>query len=543
MLSEAWDPSLPPVQARRRLRAAPVKWPDLVLLFGSAGRGEAARDLDLLVIDGCGADRSYERVPGALDIDLNVAGEAWLEQAWRDPEWGYCVAESWVVSGERRLVESWRRSANAFWRPETARRRIVAYRDWADLLMRRAQETRGHVARLLAHEAHRLAAVAIIDQFGRRPWSHRSMEDELRAACEVAGYPASVLQRVLAGLMPSRGTYANLRRQISSVLRSPDAGRAIGYRAGDPKARRVRSLVDGADSTAFGGLVSHLDVPAWYRVREGPPSEVFRPVRANRQLTLVGKVPTLGDAVGVRWVEERGARVKIVLRTGGCRVPTCAFCALPVYGRSGPKVAPAHALAMVLRGTRCVDIAIYTDGSFFDSAEVSSSDRHDIACVLRDHGARDVWVEANPRFLWADEIAAFRDKAGIRQLTVGMGLQMVGSAVACRELGRPDADALFDHAIEEVHAAGARTRVYLMWGFRWDAVTWNARLLESVRWCLDRGVDQVTVSPYVPPDGGPSPDLSPLREMVGNLSSRGEEVEVVWPDRASCAPRSAGSEE
>jgi hypothetical protein len=118
-----------------------------------------------------------------------------------------------------------------------------------------------------------------------------------------------------------------------------------------------------------------------------------------------------------------------------------------------------------------------------------------------------------------------------------MGLQTMGSWTAMRLLGRPDVDALFSFAIDEIHAADAAVRLYLLHGYGRDFAFWDQRLVESVEWASARGVERVSICPYVDPSGTQvdKAHVAHLEALVRTLPvAEGMTLELIGRGLTSC---------
>lgn len=569
----AWVRSSRPLADRDQLRKLwerlmPVDTPPvLILAFGSLARGEPARDADVLVIiDEAMARRVYRRVSaGGVVIDLNVAGQVWLQSAWKDVEWGYCLSESYVLFFNSRTLEAaWRRAANSYWRPVARWRRVEEHqRLRAGLLVsaRRAHDARRPLlARLLLHEAHREAAIEFIGRWGNRPFSHRSFVAEIAHGFKRANAAPALQRALLRGIVGTgrlrdlENRYITLRQCLSTVLRG-EVSKALGYDTSETRDVRIASLIDAAGVDRGNQLESELlryNGNLWLPVSQKPESVVrvlervalhAKPAVAaafgsNRSLPTA--IPIRGDVDGARWATLSHGRLKLIVATGGCRIPSCSFCALPLYGRGFPRHDVAVTVEQALSRYRPRELALYNDGSLLNEAEVPTDELLRTCRVIRHFGVERLWIESVPRFVHTELVRDVRETSGVSSLVVGMGLQWVGNWSAIADLGRPDVDALFDRAIDVVHDANGEVRLYLLWGYgRQDLDFHRARLRSSLQWCFARNVEEVTVCPYVPPNTGvtSSADVAELEVCLSGFRiPPGMVVNISLPERASCAP-------
>lgn len=544
-LASRWPYGPTPLENRRCFREAFAElsrradldtYPHLAILFGSLARGESAQDADVLVIVGGGhIPQGYWRISGVEGtVDLNVASETWLAEAWRDPEWGYCLAEGYALSSnEPRLERGWSDSVRKYWTPAAFRQRIQSHRAAAVSLREAADVAAGQraplVERLLRHEAVRSACCALIERFGTRVYSHRSFLGEIWHSGGRAGLPPATLAAIVAGLTNVRPTprrdaradYVRVRSCISSVLRPRILGSRL-VEAGTQRLRpfgrdrRVAELASIAVSTALGELEDRLAevgaedaLPALSRLRTAEDATAMVLDAAADSLPTRGRptptaaapeltIPTREAVDGARWVEYAGDRLKVILSTGGCKTPTCRFCTLPRYGRRDAR--PAKTLDALLARFRPRELAVYNDGSLLNPDEIPLDELFEICDVVRNHAVKRLSIESIPRFVRGDVVRRVATTSGVADLCVGMGLQCADNRVAMLGLGRPDSTAAFDRAVDVLHEAGAQIRLYLLWGYGALAGPDAPRLLTtSVRWALARRSEVVTICPYVSP--------------------------------------------
>ncbi len=551
----------------RQAGSLPVRF--AVVAFGSVARVEPSNDLDLIVVD-ADATRGHRYVRltrGERHVDVNVVSESWLRKAWADIEYGYWLNESYVLAAnDAALVSTWKRSCNLYWSPAGVARRADTHR--AMTLQLLAARSRAHdagwalIGRFLGHEAARAAACAIIDRHGSRVFSHRTLVAEVVAATAEAALPAAATAALLAALAADKcdreSGFVCLRRDVSRLLRDPVVGAVLDYDAAEPRTVRVSALcrsADGSAGSAFtealtgAGLDERLPTAAQL---EGLPAAVatllqrLAPACAVPSLQptrlLEAPTPGRGNLPGARWVEWEGGRLKIIVNTGGCKTPSCAFCALPAFGRGAPRADVAGTLVAALDRHRPRDLALYNDGNLLNPREVSQTELRAVCDAIQRHRVARLTIESIPRFVDRGVVGEVRIRSGVGRLVVALGLQAVGNAFAIQRLGRPDVDALFEFAIDEVHDAGAEVRLYLLWGFEPVALeTRRERLARSISWAQARGVETVSVCPYRSPlHAEPARDaaapLDDLHAIVRSLApAHGTTIEIVGSGLASCA--------
>jgi hypothetical protein len=591
-LISARKPGLHPMAFRRQLQCACQQAvahsllrsvEHLVLLFGSAARGERSRDLDLIfVVNAAMLARYYERLDEVgVKVDLNVVSPAWLDNADRDLEWGYCLTESFVLGTNSECIEeSWREAVIRYSRPESRTRRILQHFSEADKLSQaRLAATAKRcplVARLLGQEAVRSVVSAVIEGYGQRVFSHRSLVSELKHASHRSGIESSIFAQLMSGLgegVSSRGAsatrkYVHIRNQISTVYRSLETRFGVPYDPGSERAQRLQQLVNISNHPALNTVERFLltisagqwlpSLQALELADEAARTVAVRlhalEMEASRSRRIgIGAsprpflVPSLNEVRGARWVEIHDDRLKVILNTGGCKTPTCTFCQLPAYGRQRPRSSP-KLLESLLAKHRPRRLALYNDGSILNPREIALTELKALCAAVRHHQVKSLLVESIPRFITERRIRDVLAESGVETLCVAMGFQCAGNWVADTVLGRPDADAIFDRAIDVLKSCGARVRLYLAWGFpgvRDDL--WPGLLKASLRWTASRRVDLVTICPYVRPadlDARTSPySLCRLRRTLAEVTFSGvTKLDVSLADEPSCGSSYCGAE-
>jgi radical SAM enzyme (TIGR01210 family) len=136
---------------------------------------------------------------------------------------------------------------------------------------------------------------------------------------------------------------------------------------------------------------------------------------------------------GTRYVyyEQGALRLKAIIPTGGCRVPTCSFCMLPSLARSKASVAEAIAdIERTCQKRPVRQLTIYTDGSFFDERELDRGERLVIAETARRLEVEELLVESLPRFVNEVAVDEFVGSLGPKcALRLGVGVQSTDNTV------------------------------------------------------------------------------------------------------------------
>ena len=558
-------------EMRSRRRFAPSD-SVLVIAFGSVARLEPFRDLDLIIIDGTwqGPDHEYHRIAeGELNLDLNIAGPEWLRNAWKDIEWGYWLAESYPLDvSHAHLVNGWRHAANLYWSVAGIRRRSLDHIRLVRTLVSGTRDARAAglplLARLLAHEAGRAFACGLIDHYGDRVFSHRSLHAEFGVAARRAGVAHSLPANLDAVLGWDRENaneeYLSIRATLSSFLRGPccllfpdmDTSRprtvrvaALAALPRNPSGRPFENCLEGASASRWLPRECDFDISSAVLDAFHPtPNPVDRPTHRQSRAAPPEIIPIAGHVAGARWVEMIGTRLKLIANTGGCKTPSCRFCTLPKYGRALPRADLAETLEQALQLPELGELSLYNDGNLLNVREVSHEELLRACDIIRAHRIHTLAIETTPRFVTADCVREIRQRSGVSRLSVAMGLQSVGNFFAVRTLGRPDVDALFDYAIDQIHESEAEVRLYLLWGFGPHSIEcWEERLVASVDWARVRSVERVSVCPYRPtvlspsqcPGAGSEQILAGLVDGMQGISNT--LIDIVGEGMASCTSK------
>ncbi|MFN7953629.1 MAG: hypothetical protein U0610_18025 [bacterium] len=136
------------------------------------------------------------------------------------------------------------------------------------------------------------------------------------------------------------------------------------------------------------------------------------------------------QAVRYESFDASRGRLKLIVGTGGCRVPSCSFCMLPVL---------AHAKATineVLEGIRqhaaeeVRRVAIYTDGSFLDDRELTPVERIALVKEVSRWPLHQLEIESLPQFVTARAISVLAAALppGCR-IRVSVGIQSMDPSV------------------------------------------------------------------------------------------------------------------
>ncbi len=532
----------------------------LILLFGSAARDEAASDIDIVVVveQDSGPLHKYERLQlNGVKLDLNVVDAEWLARAILDLEQSYWLSESYAVFFRSEVwLTRWMAAANNYWRTSAVKRRRTQF---SDLIASYASISRcafrlglKRVSQFAAHEAARAYVCDLMDQDGAPTHSHRLVAKSLQQGGlkKVPQHIRGHLEKCLYRGVNSIEKYLELRKRLSTFKRATSTLKLLGLHSvhSHSMAAAVLSELLPSRGTEFEALLSCSDL------EEVLPSEcpsqltealayTVQPVSTKSQRMQELSVPVLGNVDGARWVERTQDRVKIIVNTGGCKTPTCTFCSLPQYSRQLLRREPAEVVRSALALHEVSGLSLYNDGNFFNDAEISLHDRSLICGAILERQVRSLTIESAPRFITERKVREVQAWSGVAELVVAMGLQTTGSCTAARVLGRPDVDSIFSFAIDEVHAAGAAVRLYLLHGYDQNFAFWDQRLVESVEWAAVRGVERISICPYVDATGAllDQAHVAHLEALVRTLPvGAGMTLELVGRGLTSCGAGAHG---
>jgi hypothetical protein len=203
------------------------------------------------------------------------------------------------------------------------------------------------------------------------------------------------------------------------------------------------------------------------------------------------------------------------------------------------------AISRLLEEARPVSVSLYNDGSLLNPEEFASARWDELCLALRNVGTRRLQIESIPRFVFGSQLARIRGMAGLETISISMGLQTIGNSFSVENLGRPDVDGIFERAIAEAHEVDAKVRLYLLWGFGSSSQDdWAYRLAESLEWALSRGVERLTICPYVETGNSARTldnSICALRATLAVLRVPTDgRVDVSMAERPSCGLRYAG---
>jgi radical SAM enzyme (TIGR01210 family) len=182
------------------------------------------------------------------------------------------------------------------------------------------------------------------------------------------------------------------------------------------------------------------------------------PQDARRYVNLWTEPEALGG-------EEVRAFV-LILRTRGCYwadIKGCTMCgyARDTLGRSATEEEIAQQVRSALRNYRDEPyVKIYTSGSFFDSREVPSRARREVARAFRGR-ARRLLVESLPEFLSEEELRDLREEFS-GEVEVALGLESTQEEVLRHAVGKGEHVTHYLEGAALLRRAGVHPKAYLL---------------------------------------------------------------------------------
>lgn len=167
---------------------------------------------------------------------------------------------------------------------------------------------------------------------------------------------------------------------------------------------------------------------------------------------------------------RRQRRLKIIMMSNGCSVPTCTMCPFTNENNYGRRDTAEQALIDQVRvaltgngreaGHDCV--ALYNDGSFFAPREVSDRAARAIAAAVAERKFSLLTVESLPQFVTEARLLPFLEALEDVSLEVGLGLQSANPTVRELCINTSFDNRAFEQAVELLLRHGVRVKSYVM---------------------------------------------------------------------------------
>lgn len=128
---------------------------------------------------------------------------------------------------------------------------------------------------------------------------------------------------------------------------------------------------------------------------------------------------------------RRLRRLKVILMSKGCSVPTCTMCSFTNENNYGQRDVAEDIMVEQVRDvlrkdgpvTDCNCVSIYNDGSFFAPHEIEDKSRFSIAELVAEAGVSLLTVESLTQFVTEARLLPIIDALGDVEFEVGIGLQ------------------------------------------------------------------------------------------------------------------------
>ena len=195
-------------------------------------------------------------------------------------------------------------------------------------------------------------------------------------------------------------------------------------------------------------------------------------------------------------------RLRIILRSNGCRIPTCTMCHLPnlTVPRNEGIVRIADYVQQIseaIDAATPVDaIAVYNDGSFFSDAELPPEAREYVYAAAERLGVYCLMVESLPSFVTESSITSAISRLRHVKLAVAMGLQSSDLDVRRLCIMTPVEEAEFVRARKLLQSLSVLAKVYLL--LKPAFLTEDEAISDCVRsicWLEPQGIDDISICP------------------------------------------------
>ena len=508
------------------------------LLFGSRARGDERPDSDVdlihIVRGPASAPLDYQRfvsagTTGGIRVDTNAVSLGRLNEYGGDPHWAYRLCTTRPIAARctdpmSDIVEWLGAMHQLIASDSSCRYRATVHLQNLHRLVARLASFHAHVPHLAFYGLTEIADVGpivFLELCGRAPFQTGRPSEQIRDAFTTApvalGTTFELLRRSLED--EARRAIPNVNdidRAVTEARRAcrrcierrwPESyGRGLTFlfESDQSRLREIDSLLASDGMPALASATSFLDtlgrfVACGSAVIAGAPAATgaTSPSRRDRSTRING--PRFVD------YDRSRRRAKVILGTGGCRVPGCTFCMLPLLAHAKEPVDDA---LRRLRGavTGPVDqVAVYTDGSFFDDRELSDQERRYIATTISGWGASEILVETLPRFVTTDALVSLQSALDHRcGLRIAIGLQSTDNDVRKYVTHTPIEERELDGLLQLRHVHPFSLRVYLLAGKcvmeTNEDVGDVERSVDDLNARLDPS-DVVTVNPLLPTEG------------------------------------------
>ena len=262
-------------------------------------------------------------------------------------------------------------------------------------------------------------------------------------------------------------------------------------------------------------------------------------------------------------------RMKVILMSNGCSIPTCTMCPFTNENNYNNKEQSNNNLIEQVRSvlspqgqiSKCQQVALYNDGSFFSPQEIPNPILLEIGKLVSQSGIEVLTVESLPQFITKERLLPFLEVLGNVKLEVGIGLQSSNDIIREYCVNTSFSIEEFERSIDLLNSNNVQVKTYLMLKPPFLSEEEGVEdALTSMNYCIMNGLNYVTICPtrvsrntlawellksgyYKPPNLWSIVDV--LNEQPKNLTTRiacinlkGTDFEAIYPD--SC-PKCAGS--
>ena len=201
---------------------------------------------------------------------------------------------------------------------------------------------------------------------------------------------------------------------------------------------------------------------------------------------------------------RRLRRLKVILMSKGCSVPTCTMCSFTNENNYGQRNVSEEIMVEQVRDvlrkdgpvTDCNCVSIYNDGSFFAPREIKDKARFSIASLVAEAGVSLLTVESLPQFITEARLLPILDALGDVEFEVGLGLQSAHPPVREYCVNTSFDNSSYERAVNLLKRHGVRVKTYIM--LKPPFLTENeaiADALQSIDYCNSLGAPYVTLCP------------------------------------------------
>lgn len=524
------------VACKAKLNRLGIQTDDVLatLLFGSKGKGcpKSGSDIDLIFFlpdEPAYPNFLYEREElGGARVDFNVVKPSALGELCRHHVgWAYRLHRGTFIPAMTKIPQS----LLAIWMARIAGL-IESNLACRARLIRHVRDCRALVkgARALANSEPSLARYLMVEAAFSVPLIHLNRSqvvpfqdgnpwnEALRVtsgSAEEASYQdivAAVNRSRLFATLDRYGQFADELKSVRDrcrmiVVRHLGNAFADGYGSRltsaltyYPKARGELTAVLGSEPFDDQALLDAVaDWVEGVRVRQTAAA-----LPRDRR-TVVSRIKTKLDGIRHVHYDAATARLKAIVPTGGCRVPTCTFCMLPQLARAKSSVDGIVASIREAGRAPVRQLTVYTDGSFFDERELTRGEQLLIAQTARDLGAAELLVESLPRFAIPKAVVEVQHALGpATSLRIGVGVQSTHASVRQYITGTPISQAELQSMLAWHGEARVALRLYLLankplMSASEDIEDVERSLVFLVPWLMPQ--DIVTVNPLLPTRG------------------------------------------